>query len=131
MFSVKKGMLGLFESNKRQKECLNNGRRQKAKIDKTHKSNNKAASHFCCVLFLALLPLPRIIRLIGFVVSLAFVIGEIFLEAVLVFILIKRRNELNEKTKKVILIFSVVLPIVSIALIILLLLFIYPDDSMY
>lgn len=73
---------------------------RKQKLIRLIKVITKLLPIFVVFFFMALLPLPRIIRLIGFVVSLAFVIGEIFLEAVLVFILIKRRNELNGKTKK-------------------------------
>ncbi len=82
---------------------------------------------FTIFFIMAMNPLPHIIRLIGFIGTLVFVLGAFIFEIVLNILLVKRKEEFNRKTKKFLLFSSITLPIIIIALLIILIFSIYPE----
>ena len=97
------------------------------KLIKLIKLLTKILPLFVVFFFLAMYPLPHPIRLIGFIVSLAFVFVSFFIYAILVYILVKKKSTLNEKAHKIAKILAIVFPILQIVFLIILLFFIYPE----
>ena len=101
--------------------------RNKQRMTKLIKVFTKLIPLFMVCFFMAMLPLPHTLRLIGFIGSLVFFISVFIMDALLVYLLFSPTVKVNEKTRKIMTFLAIASPILTIVVTIILLFFIYPE----
>ena len=77
--------------------------------------------------FLALLPLPHVVRLVGFVASLVFVAFGFIVTGVLIVLLVKQKDKIDGKVRKIMCFLAIASPVADVLVLVLLLFLVYPS----
>lgn len=99
----------------------------KQKLVKLIKVVTKILPLFVVFFFLALLPLPHVVRLVGFVASLVFVAFGFIVTGVLIVLLVKQKDKIDEKVRKIMWFLAIASPVADVLVLVLLLFLVYPS----